>query len=69
MIWGKRKEPSDTAPTRLPVYPALEDSDLGDGDDYNPAFPLPPYMPNPPDTIGIQPPTATLIWGREAQRK
>ncbi|KAF2110048.1 hypothetical protein BDV96DRAFT_604131 [Lophiotrema nucula] len=65
--WGRRQEdepePTDFPTPADPEEPIPEDPEEPfPGDD----VPLPP-LPQPANSIGVQPPSATIIWGRDAE--
>ena len=57
MIWGKKRQEDDAVPTPSPELPE-------DGDDDDDDFP-PPSQPTQPNSVGLNPPTYTVIWGKE----
>ncbi|KAF1958766.1 hypothetical protein CC80DRAFT_19438 [Byssothecium circinans] len=61
ITWGKRQVESGPRPTDFPDDPE-EPEDPGDGGPIE----IPPAQPtqNPPDTVVINPPTATITWGK-----
>lgn len=63
MSWGKRQDGAEPEPTDEPLPEDDEDpfpEDPEDDDD----FPIVPPGQGPTDTIGLEPPTATVIWGK-----
>lgn len=62
--WGKRQDEAE--PTEVPEVPddGLPE-DPGDPEDPEGPIEIPPFpVPTQPNSIGINPPTATVIWGR-----
>jgi hypothetical protein len=60
VIWGKKRQEDDVEPTSAPELPADEEDD-DDGSVEIPANPA----PTQPNSVGINPPTYTVIWGKE----
>jgi hypothetical protein len=59
--WGKRQD--DAEPTDAPEIP--DDEFPEDPEDPEGPVDIPPFpVPTQPNSIGIQPPTATVIWGK-----
>jgi hypothetical protein len=56
VIWGKKRQEDDAVPTSSPELPEDDDDD----DDFPP-----PSQPTQPNSVGLNPPTYTVIWGKE----
>ena len=71
--WGKRDDvPEPTPAPELPEDELPEEPEEPDfpSEPEDPEGPIeiPPFpMPNPPNSIGIQPPTNTVIWGKRQE--
>ena len=62
VIWGKKRQEDDVLPTSSPDLPAENEDD--DGPVEIPADPA----PTQPNSVGLNPPTYTVIWGKEKKR-
>jgi hypothetical protein len=66
VIWGKRQDDTHTigAPTVTVIWGKRQEETDPTDDPVDPEEPEDP-VPDPPNTIGIEPPTVTVIWGRD----